>query len=83
MYTALTQDCERLVVELLLQGYLAESYRAYTLLTTEATAYTVHVYVVPGGKARSLSHLSLAEATSLTDAVSLVLQAPTSKKQKS
>jgi len=47
---------------------------------SEATAYTVNVYMVPGGKARALSQLSLTEATTLTGYVSLVLQTPASKK---
>lgn len=78
----LRQDTERLIVELLLRGYLAESYRMWALLIPEATAYTVHVYIIPGGRASLLSVLSLEDATTLSGKVSIVLQAPASKKPK-
>jgi ATP-dependent DNA helicase Q1 len=50
LITLLLQDTERVLVELLLAGYLADEYNA--------TAYSVNVYVKPGPMSGRLSRLS-------------------------
>lgn len=44
-------DCECLLVQLVLDGYLGERF--------QATAYTVNMYVVPGPRASQVGHISM------------------------
>lgn len=67
-------DCEALLVQLVLDKYLEESY--------QATAYTVNVYVVPGARAQTLARVPPDEAALLTGRASLVLTSTTAKRKR-
>lgn len=59
------ENAERLLVQLLLGGYLTETF--------QATAYTVNVYIAPGRNARKLLQHGLSDAKHLRGVVHLVL----------
>lgn len=58
------ENCERLIVQLLLGRYLGESY--------QATAYTVNVYMAPGPSAMRLARYPADQARSLRNTVQLL-----------
>lgn len=70
------ENAERLVVQLLLDGYLTESFHA--------TAYTVNVYVAPGRAAHALTQYALADAQHLRGKVHVLLDAdaPAARKRR-
>lgn len=59
------ENAERLLVQLVLTGYLTESF--------QATAYTVNVYVAPGRYASKMARHSLSDARHLRGMVHLML----------
>lgn len=59
------ENAERLLVQMLLAGYLTESFHA--------TAYTVNVYLAPGRLAGKLAQYALRDAQHLQGTVRLVL----------
>lgn len=80
-HTSLTRaNCERLLIQLLVERYLQEDLG--TLLLTVANAFNVNVYLVPGRRAHELLGIPTDSVRTISGAVRMVLGVDAPRKRK-